>query len=118
MVAGLVLLYRHHPAEIPLLPRCTWYQLTHLYCPGCGGTRALHYLLNGEVAAAMRMNAMFPLLLPALVWWFVRWFRFSVLRQTPAPVPGARWLSWSLASVVILYAVLRNLPGLECLAPH
>ncbi len=28
---------------------CTLYAATNLYCPGCGGTRALAYLLKGDL---------------------------------------------------------------------
>lgn len=43
---------------------CVVYDLLHLYCPFCGGTRAFLALLKGDVLTALRMNA--PILVAAL----------------------------------------------------
>lgn len=32
---------------------CLFHLLTGLYCPGCGGTRALSYLLHGQVGRSV-----------------------------------------------------------------
>lgn len=45
-------------------PRCPVKWLTGLDCPGCGGARAMHALLNGHPAEAWAYN---PWLLPALL---------------------------------------------------
>lgn len=86
------------------LPPCFFHALTHLYCPGCGTTRAVHALLHGNPGLAVRMNPLAVValaLLPLMVWntmypdraWFVR-------------VSDARiWLP-----LVVAFAVFRNLP--------
>ncbi len=44
-----ILIYRLiPPANRPILPICTLYRLTGIYCPGCGGTRSTIYLLTGH----------------------------------------------------------------------
>lgn len=35
---------------------CLFRRLTGLYCPGCGGTRALRYLLQGQVMKSLYYN--------------------------------------------------------------
>lgn len=35
---------------------CLFHKLTKLYCPGCGGTRAVMSLLNGNMIASIKYN--------------------------------------------------------------
>ena len=47
---------------IPIIRRigltgCTFYDITHLYCPGCGGTRALESLLRFDIIGSLKYNA-------------------------------------------------------------
>src|SRR5690349_17327258 len=49
-----------------------------VYCPGCGGLRAVNDLTNGDLAAAASSNVLFVALLPFLVvglgvWTADRW---------------------------------------------
>ena len=39
-----------------LLP-CIFHKLTGLYCPGCGGTRAVYWLLKGNVAYSLHYHS-------------------------------------------------------------
>ena len=38
------------------LPPCIFHSLTGLYCPGCGGTRAVLFLLHGQVGKSFYYN--------------------------------------------------------------
>ncbi|MBR5918892.1 MAG: DUF2752 domain-containing protein, partial [Prevotella sp.] len=38
------------------MPKCPVKLLTGLDCPGCGGQRAAHAMLQGDVAGAIRYN--------------------------------------------------------------
>ena len=44
---------------------CMFYRYTGLYCPGCGGTRALIALLRGHPLRSLRLH---PLVLPGILW--------------------------------------------------
>jgi len=39
---------------------CTLYDLTGLYCPGCGGTRALGFLLHGDIIKSFIYHPVIP----------------------------------------------------------
>src|ERR1044072_4339455 len=39
-------------------PVCPLYQITGLYCPGCGGLRSAHAFIHGDFLAAIQDNAM------------------------------------------------------------
>ena len=36
--------------------RCSFHALTGLYCPGCGGTRAVVYLFKGDILRSFRFH--------------------------------------------------------------
>ncbi|MBR2083044.1 MAG: DUF2752 domain-containing protein [Muribaculaceae bacterium] len=70
VVAGLVMLvfgfiyYALDPSTSDAFPRCSFLSLTGYKCPGCGGQRAVHALLNGDVAGAFRFNALLMIAVP------------------------------------------------------
>lgn len=41
---------------VGFLPECYFYKMTGYYCPGCGGTRAVHSLLNLKLWTAFKYN--------------------------------------------------------------
>ena len=49
------------------LPDCTFNTVTGYLCPGCGNTRSLTYLLNGDILSALRCNVTIPFLGTLLV---------------------------------------------------
>ena len=68
---------------------CPSLTLLHIYCPGCGSTRAVAALLHGDLLLALRQNSVIPVMLLmavlyylefALKVWGVR-FRFPVIHN-------------------------------------
>lgn len=39
---------------------CLFHAMTGLYCPGCGGTRAVWYLLHGHLCLSFRFHPLVP----------------------------------------------------------
>ena len=97
---------------------CGFYELTGLYCPGCGSGRAVAATLRGDLWAAFRWNPMLYLLgipsMAVLIWEYIR-IVFGVRRMKPVIPP--QWLIWTLVVILIAYWVLRNLPWFSFLAP-
>lgn len=63
------------PAGQLVFPRCWLHEMTGLRCPGCGGTRALHALLTGEIRRAWQLNPLVVAALPLVGWWTLRGLR-------------------------------------------
>ena len=55
------------PAVVPIFPRCPFRLLTGYLCPGCGSQRAIHRLLNLDIAGAWQMNPLLVIALPYLL---------------------------------------------------
>jgi len=116
-MAVIVLFYLFDPVKHSFFPLCVFHQFTGLNCPGCGGQRALHYLLHGEIGAALRCNALVLVAIPVAIWITLRWGarRFSN-RELPKLFRHHIW-AWVLGGVVILFGVVRNLPSFAWLSP-
>lgn len=98
------------------VPLCVVYHLTGLHCPGCGATRAIHALLDGDLMLALRNNAAVVLALPlaalGLLVWAVRRVQGRAIAWRP-PLP----LLVAGLVLLALYTVARNLPWFWFLAP-
>jgi Protein of unknown function (DUF2752) len=105
-----------NPATCGFYPECQFHELTGLNCPGCGGTRSVYALLHGHWEAALKDNALFVLVLPALAlrgaWFGTRKF----LRQSVGQFIPPKYL-WGLLIVAVVFTVLRNLPEFAFLSP-
>ena len=92
-------------------PLCPIRAVTGWYCPGCGGLRSVHAMLHGDLRTALHDNVAIWLAVPVLaaalrLWRVGRWSSGRVA------------MTYSVSfGVLIGFAVLRNLPGLEYLHP-
>ncbi|MGW8890004.1 DUF2752 domain-containing protein [Streptomyces sp. NPDC055749] len=104
------------PNEPGHYPVCPLLQLTGVFCPGCGGLRSAHAFAHGDIGAALGSNALAVVgyAVFAVVWvlWTVRAARGKPLRIALAP---AYW--WGIGAVVLIFAVVRNLPFGSAMAP-
>lgn len=98
------------------IPLCIINALTGLECPGCGAIRSVHALLAGDLLLALRNNALItaavPLTAIALAVWAVRRARGLATNLLPSNT-----VLLVLVGIVVLFAVLRNLPMFWFLAP-
>jgi hypothetical protein len=119
IVGGLTLaLHVRDPHVSGTWGGCPWLALTGHYCPGCGGLRAVNDLTNGDLVGALGSNLLFVAMVPVLVVWWLRWVdRAWAGKDRPAGSehPG-RWIAL-FTVVMVLFAVVRNLPVGSGLAP-
>jgi hypothetical protein len=91
--------------------------LLGIYCPGCGGLRAVNDLTDGRFGAAASSNLLFIVVLPILVFLLGRWAweRWTGYVRQPDP-RRVRLFVTSLGVAAVVFVVLRNIPG-SWLAP-
>ncbi|GAB3350699.1 DUF2752 domain-containing protein [Lysobacter tyrosinilyticus] len=116
MLVGVWLLWNFDPSATgSWFPSCVFHDLTGWYCPGCGITRALHALVHFDLKRALAMNAFLVTSLPLLALMAAQ----GLMQKSLLPRPVARVAfdgRWWIGALVV-FGVLRNLPGLEWLAP-
>lgn len=91
---------------------CNIKTLTGLECPGCGGQRALHFLLHGHILTAMRYNLFFVLAMPFLAVFYIRFVQVYILKQDRflKSFVFSTYFAYGLLIAVLLFFILRNIP--------
>ena len=106
LVCAVLLLYP--PASTNFYPACPIHRYLHIDCPGCGATRALAALLHGRIVEALRLNALFVLLLPVVLAGAIESYRRALLpggfSWPQPPVPAV----YATLAVTIIFSVARN----------
>ena len=106
--AAAGILYFFPPETYHFYPRCPVFQYLHIYCPGCGATRAVAALLHGRIRAALQYNALAVFLSPPALYCLGKIY-VRILRGQ-----SFSWPQPSLATVNIilftafLFGVIRN----------
>lgn len=118
LVAALLLWVRaagpHQPGHHP---GCPLLRLTGLFCPGCGGLRALHALAHGDPLAALGANAAVVVGGAALVLGWLVWCAAALRGRAPEPPAPRAVHGWAVCALVLAFTVVRNLPFGSALAP-
>jgi hypothetical protein len=94
------------------------YAATGIYCPGCGGLRAVNDLTDGHVGAALSSNivvtAAIPVAIVALLLWTAhRWTG----REKETDWRRVQQVTYAVVALLVVFAVVRNLSFGAWLAP-
>ncbi len=118
VLGASVVLHLRDPHETGSYGFCPWLVLTGTYCPGCGGLRAVNDLTRGDLAAAASSNLLLVGSVPLVLVLWAAWLR-DRWRGVVRRVDQRRAVLGTsvLAVVVLVFWVVRNLPGLERLTP-
>ena len=94
------------PRTAPFAPFCPFHRVTGLHCPGCGTGRALHALVHGDLARALRLNVLAVAAIPVFL---ALALRAAFRPDVPLPLPPL-WLRLAIYAALVLFLVGRNLP--------
>lgn len=88
----------------------------------CGLTRGVRLALHGDIGAAVAMNPLTPFVVLGAVACLAAWFAGAVNERDPASYLVVGWTLRILRhpatwTVLVAFAVLRNLPGMGALRP-
>lgn len=100
VIVGVVVLWSFDPRSAGFFPKCPMFLWTGLQCPGCGTTRALHALVHGDLAAAVRFN---PFTMALLALGVIK------LATPPLPRPWRAPVAVVVFVAAAVFGVARNL---------
>ena len=82
--------------------------MTGLYCPGCGGTRAVRALLSGHPVLSFLYHPVVPYMASVAVWAAVSWILyFATGNRRFRPELDDR-IAYAAAGIVILNFIIKN----------
>jgi|ERR687895_2394180 hypothetical protein len=105
------------PNEQGHYPTCPLLALTGYYCPGCGSLRMLHAAAHGHFGEAFGRNPLAFAFLPLLGYLWVRWAAAAARGRPMGSVLFRPWMIWAFVALVLVFWLVRNLPGGQVLAP-
>jgi len=105
------LYYFFNPTVSNFFPKCPFYIMTGLFCPGCGSQRAIHDMMHLNIFEAINHNAlMFFTFTFGIGLYLYSKKKFSDLIYHPkSPL--------IIFGIIFLFGVLRNLDRFHFLAP-
>lgn len=109
LIAALAMLTLIDPAQSVWMPKCPFKLLTGLQCPGCGGQRAAHALLQGDFVGALRYNWFLVYAGPYLLLLIIE--RFFLKGEWQQKVRGwveNKYVVWLYIVSYCVWLVVRN----------
>ena len=109
-IVACVYFYNFNPEkkEKPFIT-CMLKETTGYDCPGCGGQRALHYLLHFDFIKALKLN--FPIFIvgPLLLFFVIKYSLAPFGIELPEIYISNKTLLISFG-ILFLYMLIRNIP--------
>ena len=113
VLLGVVVYFNFDPSNSSLskfFPKCPFYSLTLLKCPGCGSQRAIHAMLNGDLSGALGYNAFLLVSIPIIA---LYWIADMIKKRHPAlnNTLNHPAIIITLGVLVLAWFISRNILG-------
>lgn len=108
--------YLNHQYNIGI--PCIFYKITGYYCPGCGITRCIFAILEGNIYEAFKYNQLVFILIPFLSIYFIYniyIYIFNKENNLFKKIPNYIYII--LLIITISYGILRNIGYFSYLRP-
>lgn len=107
IIIGLIYFF-FNPLNYNIFPKCPFFILTGLKCPGCGSQRALHSLLHLDIKSAFFYNMLLVLALPAIaILFYVAYHRVD--KPALYNKVHSRIFIYNCLIIIILWWLIRNI---------
>lgn len=105
---ALIMVIIFNPEEYNFFPQCIFFQITGFKCAGCGMTRAIHYLLNGDIKKAISYNIMIIPFFCVISYSLYRYIRYLIKDEEIVNTKLEFILKLFLATLII-FIFVRNI---------
>lgn len=99
--------YKAWNQELP--STCIMKIFFHLYCPGCGCTRAIYVLLRGHVIKAILFNPFIPYVCFWCAYYYIRFCISIIKNKTHGMILINLNVIWTGLVILIVFFILRNI---------
>ncbi len=96
---------------------CPIHWLTGFYCPGCGITRMILSIFQGNFVQAFHYNPLLFLLIPFFLFYFVDLFLANYKQKKSFIHLLEPQIWYILIAIFLIYGIFRNIPGFDFLKP-
>ena len=95
---------------------CVFHEITNLYCPGCGITRAIFSLMELNIIRAIKYNILIITVVPLILYYYLIKIKNWILLKETEEIYSKT--TWNIILVfIILFGILRNIEIFSFLAP-
>ena len=88
---------------------CLFHLITGFYCPGCGGTRAVKYLLHGQILKSIRYHPLVFYAVAVILAEFATYGLSRLLHKPEIHLKRYQELVYLGVAVILVNWVLKNI---------
>lgn len=115
---SFLLLYKYLYEKYSIGIPCIFHKITKLYCPGCGITRAIFYLMKLDIKKSLQCNILLYILSPFLLIYTYNYIKIwlNETKKDPSKIISKK-IWYSLLLITLLFGIVRNIEYFSWLRP-